>query len=151
MWLRYCTGLNEDRYIRDFKVTGCNDTLVNLIYAGILFNALPMLLFGAVAGCILAGGILWGIGYVFWKWISSFCNIKWNCRKNNTPTQPSVQIHSTPKPNSGNRRIQRSISHASLPPAYAIVITMDNPPPAYAPAMSYDNHKITNKVSEVIV
>ena len=136
------------RHIRNFKVTGCNDTLINFIYVGILFNALPMLLFGAVVGCIIAGGILWGIGYVIWTWIGSWCDIEWICRKNNKPP-PTDQIHSNSISVEVNDKLQRSVSHASLPPAYTTIIIMDNSPPAYTTPSN--SHTIANTVAEVIV
>lgn len=141
--------------ISEFVITGCNETMMNVIYSGLLITTLPMIILAVVIGCFIVGSILYGIGYLFWKWISSCCDCEVNCRKkqserNNTNdmganyswqyecpviiTQPVVnKVNTREEPVSTMRR---SVSYTSLAPSYFSM------PPAYIGVV--DNKKQTD-------
>ncbi len=141
--------------ISEFVITGCDETMMNVIYAGLLITTLPMIILAVVIGCFIVGSILYGIGYLFWKWISSCCDCEVNCNKkqsesNNTndtganyswqyecpviitpPVANKVDNSATPV-----YHMRRSVSYTSLAPSYVSM------PPAYTDVV--DNKKQTD-------
>jgi hypothetical protein len=129
--------------ISEFVSTGCDKTVMNVIYSGLFITTLPMLLFGAVVGCVVVGcvlyGIGYGIGYVFWKWLCSCYDFEANCKKKqNEQTNninytwqyecPVIITHTNitnNKEHAINNNMKRSVSYTSIAPSYVSL------PPTY--------------------
>lgn len=141
----------EFKKISEFITTGCDEKVMNAIYSGLLITSLPMLLLGAVIGCFMVGGILYGIVYVVWNRLKSCCdcdninckttrnrdtNYMWqyecpvvippeNTIKNNEYAISDINYHTktTMKRSISYTSISTAPSYISLLPAYSDIAT----------------------------
>jgi hypothetical protein len=59
--------------ISSFNTTGCDQKLINTIYATIFINTLPGLITGIIIGVFIIGSILYGICLLIWQWLKTSC------------------------------------------------------------------------------
>lgn len=107
--------------IYKFETSGCDTTQINSLYASILITSIPGIIIGSGIGVFLTCGIIYGIVYVVGNWFAGCikdCRTEQANPKTSEPTTARAKQVKSVAIQIDNLPMQRSVSYASLPPAY---------------------------------